>query len=477
MIKNQTDAFYKEEDTIVAISTPPGIGGISIVRMSGPRSIEIASKIFLYQGKIKKSAHEFRSHRIYYGTIIQPGEDVMIDEVLLTVMRKPKTYTRENIVEINCHGGYLVVSKVLEIAIKMGARIAEAGEFTRLAFLNGRIDLSQAEAIIDIIKSVNEKNLKSSLKHLAGGLKERISDLKDRIINLSIRIEAPLDFPDQGIPEVEYSEIKKTLKKCLLEVNELLATADYGQMIKEGVNTIILGKTNVGKSSLFNLLLKKNRSIVTPLPGTTRDLIEEPINIKGLTFNLIDTAGMKIPENIIEQISLKRVSQYLEFAQIFLVLFDISQPLDYQDSELIKKIKSFNNRNINIIIVLNKADLPSRIDESELEKKLGRNEFIRISVKKKVGIEFLIDKMVNQVLSGVNVPEEGLIISNIRHRELLLKVKEYLVNLINNLEDGIQADFVAMDLKHITSHLANITGESYDQEMLNRIFSQFCIGK
>ncbi|MFZ2330819.1 MAG: tRNA uridine-5-carboxymethylaminomethyl(34) synthesis GTPase MnmE [Atribacterota bacterium] len=477
MIKNQTDAFYKEEDTIVAISTPPGIGGISIVRMSGPRSIEIASKIFLYQGKIKKRAHEFRSHRIYYGTIIQPGEDVMIDEVLLTVMRKPKTYTRENIVEINCHGGYLVVSKVLEIVTKMGARIAEAGEFTRLAFLNGRIDLSQAEAIIDIINSVNEKNLKSSLKHLAGGLKERISDLKDRIINLSIRIEAPLDFPDQGIPEVEYSEIKKTLMKCLLEVNELLATADYGQMIKEGVNTIILGKTNVGKSSLFNLLLKKNRSIVTPLPGTTRDLIEESINIKGLTFNLIDTAGMKIPENIIEQISLKRVSQYLEFAQIFLVLFDISQPLDYQDSELIKKIESFNNRNINIIIVLNKTDLPSRIDESELEKKLGRNEFIRISVKKKVGIDFLIDKMVNQVLSGVNVPEEGLIISNIRHRELLLKVKEYLVHLINNLEDGIQADFVAMDLKHITSHLANITGESYDQEMLNRIFSQFCIGK
>ena len=234
-------------------------------------------------------------------------------------------------------------------------------------------------------------------------------------------------------------------------------------MIKEGVNTIILGKTNVGKSSLFNLLLKKNRSIVTHLPGTTRDLIEEPINIKGFTFNLIDTAGMKTPENIIEQISLKRVSQYLEFAQIFLVLFDISQPLDYQDSELIKKIESFNNRNINIIIVLNKTDLPSRIDESELEKKLGRNEFIRISVKKKVGIEFLIDKMVNQVLSGVNVPEEGLIISNIRHRELLLKVKEYLVNLINNLEDGIQADFVVMDLKHITSHLANITGESYDR--------------
>ncbi len=477
MIKNRADVFGKEEDTIVAISTPPGIGGISIVRMSGPLSIEIASKIFLYQGKVKKSPHEFHSHRIYYGTIIQPGEGALIDEVLLVVMRKPKTYTREDIVEINCHGGYLVVNKVLEIVIKMGARIAEAGEFTRLAFLSGRIDLSQAEAIIDIIKSGNEKSLKSSLYHLAGGLKEKISDLKDLIMDVSIRIEAPLDFPDQGIPEVEYPEIKKTLKKCLLEVSELLATADYGQIVKEGVNTIILGKTNVGKSSLFNLLLKKNRSIVTSLPGTTRDLIEESINIKGLTFNLIDTAGMKIPENIIEQISLKRVSQYLEFAQIFLVMFDISQPLDFQDIALIKKIESFNNRNINIIIVLNKTDLPSRIDELELEKKLGQNEFIRISVKKKVGIDLLIDKMVNQVLSEINVPEEGLIISNIRHRELLLKVKECLGNLINSLEEGIQADFVAMDLKHITNQLANITGESYDQEMLNRIFCQFCIGK
>ncbi len=466
-----------KEDTIVAISTPPGIGGIGIVRMSGPLSIEIASKIFLHQGKIKKKPHQFRSHQIYYGTIIKPGEGTLLDEVLLSVMRKPKTYTREDIVEINCHGGYLVVNKVLEIVNKLGARIAEAGEFTKLAFLSGRIDLSQAEAIIDVIKSSNEKSLKSSLYHLMGGLRERISNLKDRITDLTIKIEAPLDFPDQGITEIGNKEIKKILKKCLFEVNELLATVEYGQILKEGINTLILGKTNVGKSSLFNLLLKKERSIVTPMAGTTRDLIEESMNIKGLTFNLIDTAGIKIPENIIEKISLKRVNQYMEFAQIFLVMFDMSLPLDSQDVTLIKEIESFHNRNINTVIILNKNDLPTKIDEAELQKKLGQSDFIRISVKKRAGIDKLMEKMVDKVLSGINIPEEGLIISNKRHMECLLKVQNRLSNLISNLEEGIQTDFVAMDLKYIVGQLSNIIGESVDNEILNRVFSQFCIGK
>ncbi len=467
-----------KEDTIVAISTPPGIGGIGIVRMSGPLSIEIASKIFLHRGKIKKKPHQFRSHQIYYGTIIQPVKGTLIDEVLLTVMRKPRTYTREDMVEINCHGGYLVLNKVLKIVTKLGARIAEAGEFTKLAFLNGRIDLSQAEAIIDIIKSSNEKSLNSSLYHLVGGLREKISNLKNCITDLTIRIEAPLDFPDQGIAEIENKEVKKIVKKCLLEINDLLTTVNYGQIIKEGINTIILGKTNVGKSSLFNLLLKKDKSIVTSLPGTTRDLIEGSININGLTFNLIDTAGMKIPENIIEQISLERVNQYMKFAQIFLVMFDISQPLGSQDVALIKEINSFHSHNNRkTIIVLNKSDLPSKIDETDLQEKLNNNDFVKISVTKRIGIDILVEKIVDISLHEINIPEEGLIISNKRHIECLLKAKDRLANLISSLENGIQADFVAMDLKYIASQLANITGEFCDNEMLNRIFSQFCIGK
>jgi len=467
----------REDDTIVAISTPPGIGGISIVRMSGPQSIEIASKIFLYKGKAKKNPDEYRSHCLYYGTIVQPWDDRVVDEVLLTIMRKPKTYTKEDVVEINCHGGFLAVNKVLEIACKLGARIAEPGEFTKLAFLNGRIDLSQAEAVIDIIKSSNEKSLQSSLYQLSGGLKEKINHLKNRIVDLNVRIEAPLDFPDQGIAEIKKEEIKKIINECSGEVNKLLDTVQYGQIIKEGINTIILGKTNVGKSSLFNLLLKRNRSIVTSLPGTTRDLIEESININGFTFHLIDTAGMKIPENIVEQISLKRVREYMEFAQLFIVMFDNSRPIDSDDIKLMKKIESYHNRNINIILVINKIDLPPRMDVSELRSRFSQNDFITMSIKKKIGIDILLEKMTNMILSGINITDEELIINNKRHLNCLLQAKNCLNNLRSSLEEGIPLDFVAMDLKYIANQLANITGESCDEEIISRIFSKFCIGK
>jgi len=467
----------EEEDTIAAISTPLGIGGIGIVRLSGSQSIPIASKIFRHKGKMKKSPDEFRSHYLYYGAIIQPDDESLIDEVMLTVMRKPKTYTKEDIVEINCHGGFLVVKKVLDLLVRLGARIAEPGEFTRLAFLNGRIDLSQAEAVIDIIESNNDKCLRSSLYQLSGGLREKIYHLRNRIIDLNTKIESPMDFPDQGIAEISRNEIKETLKGCLLEVNQLLDTIKYGQIIREGIHCIILGKTNVGKSSLFNTLLKKNRSIVTSLPGTTRDTIEETVNIKGFNFNLIDTAGMKNPENIVEQMSLKRVSQSMEYAQLFLVMFDISQPLDNQDISLINKIKTFGNRNMKMIIIENKTDLPQNIEISELYHKLGIKEAVRMSVKKRIGINFLEQKMVDLVLSDISVPEEGLIVNNKRHQNFLFRVQERLANLLSGLNEDIQDDFIVMDLKYIANQLASITGESCDEEMLNQVFSKFCIGK
>jgi len=467
----------EEEDTIAAISTPLGIGGIGIVRMSGPLSISIASKIFRHRGKIKKGPDGFRSHHLYYGTIIQPGKEIMVDEVILSVMRKPRSYTKEDIIEINCHGGFLVVKKVLEIIVKLGARIAEPGEFTKLAFLNGRIDLSQAESVIDIIESNNVKSLKSSLYQLSGGLRKKIDYLRNRITDLNTRIEAPMDFPDQGLAEVNRNEIEEILRGCLLEVNQLLDTVQYGQIIKEGIQCVILGKTNVGKSSLFNALLKKNRSIVTSLPGTTRDTIEEPVSIKGFNFNLIDTAGMKNPENIIEQISLKRVNQFMEYGQLFIVIFDISQPLDHQDIILIDKIKSFVNRNMKMIVIENKIDLTQKMDSSELYHKLEVKETIRMSIKKKIGIKRLEKRMVNLILSDVFVPESGLIVSNKRHQEFLLQVQERLSYLISKLNTGIQDDFLVMDLKYTVNQLARITGESCDSEMLNHVFSKFCIGK
>jgi len=458
----------EEEDTITAISTPLGIGGIGIVRISGPLSIPIASKIFRHKGKTKKSPSEFRSHNLYYGTIIQPDTEMLIDEVMLAIMRKPKTYTKEDIVEINCHGGLLVVRKVLEIVVKLGAKIAEPGEFTKIAFLNGRIDLSQAEAVIDIIEANNERSLESSLYQLSGGLREKINHLKSRIVGLNTKIEAPMDFPDQGIAELDKNEIKKTLKDCLSEVKKLLDTVKFGQIIKEGICCVILGKTNVGKSSLFNVLLKKNRSIVTSLPGTTR---------KGFNFNLIDTAGMKNPENIVEQISLKKVTDFMEYGQMFIVMFDTSRPLDKQDVELIDKIKSFGNRNIKMIIIENKIDMPQQMDLSELHKRLGIKETIKMSIKKKIGIELLENKMIDNAMLDVNIPEGGLIVNNKRHQEFLLRVQERLSYIISNIDSGIKDDFVSMDLKYAANQLARITGESCDRELINNIFSKFCIGK
>jgi len=474
---NFTNKKPQDKDTIAAISTPLGIGGIGIVRLSGPLSLSIASKIFRYKGRIRKKQKEFNSHHIYYGTIINPNKKIPVDEALLTVMKKPNTYTKEDIVEINCHGGLLVVKKILEIVIELGARIAEPGEFTKIAFLNGRIDLSQAEAVIDIIESNNEKNLRNSLYQLSGGLREKISFLKNRIIELNTAIEAPMDFPDQGIIETEPKKIKEILEDCLVEVTGLLETVEYGQIIKEGICCVILGKANVGKSSLFNLFLKKNRAIVTSLPGTTRDIIEETINIKGFTFNLIDTAGMKNPENIVEQISLDKVSEFMKNGQIFLVIFDASNPIDEQDFTLIEKIKTCGNRNIKIIIIENKTDLPRNIDLSEIHKRLGIKDTIKISVKNRTGIDFLERKMVEIALSDVSVPESSLIVNNKRQQGYLLRVQERIKEVISGIDNGIQDDLIAMDLRYIANQLASITGESCDLEMLNAVFSKFCIGK
>ncbi len=466
-----------DEETIVAISTPLGIGGIGIVRMSGSRSIGIASKVFYHKGKTKINPDEFCSHHLYYGTVVQPGRKKMVDEVMLVVMRNPHSYTREDMVEIHCHGGLFVVQKVLEITVKLGARIAEPGEFTKLAFLNGRIDLSQAEAVIDIIESNNENSLKASLYHLSGGLKEKINHLRNQVVDLKVKIEAPMDFPDQGIAGLKRPEIMQALNHCLMEIKQLSDTARYGRMIKEGIQTIILGKTNVGKSSLFNTLLKQNRSIVTSLPGTTRDIIQESVNINGFNFNLMDTAGIKNPDNVVEQISLKRVDQMMQYAQLFIVMFDISCPLNEEDFELIQKIQSFINRNIKIILVVNKIDLPRKMNLSDLQQKFNHTDLIRISAKKKIGIKLLEKKMVNLILSDTTIPKEGLMISNQRQQVLLLEAQERLLHVISGTSEGIPDDFIVMDLQYIINQLAKIIGESCDEEMINRIFTRFCIGK
>lgn len=471
----------KANQPIAAISTPLGIGGIGIVRMSGIGSIEIASELFRTKKHRKMSPEEFVSHFFYYGYIIHPVELVPVDEVMLVVMRQPKSYTKEDIVEIHCHGGLFIVNKILKQLLSLGARIADPGEFTKIAFLNGRIDLSQAESVIDIIGANNENSLKSSLYQLSGGLKDKIQELRKSIIQLTTQIEMIIDFPEQEIPEIKRNVVKKRIKKILYEIDQLIKTVQYGRIIKEGIRTMILGKANVGKSSLFNLLLNQNRSIVTSLAGTTRDIIEEQVNIGGFIFHLVDTAGTKTPENLIEKISLKKVEEYMEFAQILILVLDYSRPLEREDEELLEKVQFFMNQNphLSLVIVENKVDLPKKIDNLALEKvfNLNQKNIIKISAKKHKGIQSLEDILVETITQKTDIPNDGLVINNQRHQELLCKVKNRLNDLLVTMENGLPEDFIVLDLRYTADQLAKITGDAFDEEILKNIFSKFCIGK
>ncbi|MEA3454063.1 MAG: tRNA uridine-5-carboxymethylaminomethyl(34) synthesis GTPase MnmE, partial [Candidatus Caldatribacteriota bacterium] len=357
---------FWENDTIAAISTPIGESGIGIVRISGPKTLEIAQEVFRDKNLNKTKIKSFFSHTVHYGFVIDPKSGEKIDEVILVLMKKPQTYTREDTVEFNCHGGILSLRKVLETLINCGARMAEPGEFTKRAFLNGRIDLSQAEAVIDLIQAKTEKSLSSSLAQLGGSLKKKIVNLRNRLIKISAEIEAPMDFPDQDIKEISPKKVEENIIYILKEVNYLIETLDYGKILKEGINALIVGKANVGKSSLFNTLLRENRSIVTHIPGTTRDTIEELINIKGIAFKIIDTAGLKNPENIIEKISIKRMMKHLKESKIILAMFDTSIPLSSEDKEVIKEINKENNESKNVIVIENKIDLSEKIDREKL---------------------------------------------------------------------------------------------------------------
>lgn len=468
---------FWENDTIAAISTPIGESGIGIVRISGPKALEIAQEVFRDKNLDKKKINDFCSHTVHYGFVVDPEKREKIDEVILVLMKKPQTYTREDIVEFNCHGGILSLRKVLETVIGCGARIAEPGEFTKRAFLNGRIDLSQAEAVIDLIQAKTERSLKSSLAQLEGSLKKKITDLRSRLIKISAEIEAPMDFPDQDIKEICPKKVEENISYVLKEVNYLIETLDYGKMLKEGINALIVGKANVGKSSLFNTLLRENRAIVTHLPGTTRDTIEELINIKGIAFKVIDTAGLKTPENIIEKISIKRMMKHLKEAKLILAMFDSSVPLSSEDKEVIKEIKKGKSESKKVVVIENKIDLKENIDRQKLFSLLNIKNSIKMSLKEKIGIEELEEKLARLATEGLVIPENGVVINNIRQANRLDRAKQGLEHLLAGLKDKIAYDFLTIDLKDVLDSLGEITGDSISDEIVNDIFSRFCIGK
>lgn len=459
-----------EFDTIAAVSTFPGEAGIGIVRISGDEALEIISKIF--RPFRKKDIKSVKSHTIHYGHIVDPETGEVYDEVLVTVMRKPNTYTREDVVEINCHGGMVVSSKILELVLKHGARLAEPGEFTKRAFLNGRIDLSQAEAVIDIITSKTMLANRYAQKQLVGVLGQKMKDLKNKIMELLSHLLALIDFPEEDVEELEREEIKRRAKDILNDIEYLIASAESGRIIREGLKTAIIGKPNVGKSSLLNALLKQNRAIVTDIPGTTRDVIEEYMNIKGIPIKLIDTAGIRHTDELVEKIGVEKSKEVLAEADLILFVLDASRDLTKEDYEIFDILSGKN-----IIFVLNKVDLPKKIDEEELKKLVGNGIIVEVSTVERTGLDKLESEIYNLVFKGKVSATEEEIITNARHREVLINAKKHMESVIEAIEKGYSEDLITIDVNGALNEIGKITGETATEDVINQIFERFCVGK
>jgi tRNA modification GTPase len=459
----------KNNDTIAAVSTPFGKAGIGIIRLSGSKAEAIAKRIF----NPVKSAQALESHRLYLGRLIDPSSGQMIDEVLLSFMRAPNTYTREDIIEINSHSGQILLSKILQIILDQGARLARPGEFTFRAFSNGRIDLTQAEAVIDLINSGSEQGLLLASRQIKGELRDAVAGLRGKLIDVLARIEAAIDFPEDEPGLLPKEDTAMLIEREILEpVEKIIAAYSRRKMWMEGINTVIAGRVNAGKSSLLNRLLNEERSIVTDVPGTTRDIIESTIHIKGIPFRVMDTAGIREGKGRIERLGILRSEQKLKEADLALIVIDQSRPLNKDDYRILSSTDSEKN-----IIVINKIDLPSRLDETGFKRLIEGRVAVRISSLTGEGINNLLNAIPDKV---IEIDPDSASLSpapNLRHKIALTEASTHFKNAVDNIRMGSPLDIVAVDIREGSDALAEITGETTNEDIYEKIFSEFCLGK
>lgn len=455
-------------DTIAAIATAMTNSGIGIIRISGEDAFPVIDRIYRSKNG-KKTLSECKSHTIHYGYIYD--KDEMIDEVMVLLMKAPNSYTREDTIEIDCHGGTLVMRRILETVLKNGARPAEPGEFTKRAFLNGRIDLTQAESVMDIISSKNDFALKSSMQQLNGALAEKIKEIRAKVIHEIAFIESALDDPEHISIDGYGENLRKIVEKITEEIDRMVESSENGSLLKEGINTVIVGKPNAGKSSLLNVLVGKERAIVTDIAGTTRDVLEEQINLNGISLNIIDTAGIRDTQDVVEKIGVDKAKSYVENADLVIYVVDSSTSLDENDKQIMDMIHEKN-----AIILLNKTDLKQQITIDEMQQMIDK-KVISVSAKEHLGIDELEDAIKEMFFHGEISFNDEVYITNIRHKDALRNAGESMKLVLNSIEAGMPEDFYSIDLMNAYEELGTIIGESVEDDLVNEIFSKFCMGK
>lgn len=460
-----------EFDTIAAISTPMGEGAIAIVRLSGEEAVSIADQI--YEGKSQKRLSDAKSHTIHYGYIVDPDIGQKVEEVMVSVMRGPKTFTREDVVEINCHGGLVSVNRVLQLVIANGARLAEPGEFTKRAFLNGRIDLSQAEAVMDLIRAKTDRAMNVAMGQMEGRLSKLIQSLRQEILETLAHVEVNIDYPEyDDVEEMTHSMLIPKARHVRDEIKRLLQTSQQGKILREGLSTVIVGRPNVGKSSLLNSLVHENKAIVTDIPGTTRDVIEEYVNVRGVPLRLVDTAGIRETEDIVERIGVERSRQVLKEADLLLLVLNFNEELSQEDENLFEAVKGLET-----IVIVNKTDLPQKIDMEKVKGLSAGAPIITTSLLQEKGIDELEEAISSLFFAGSIEAGDMTYVSNTRHIGLLSQALKAIEEAIKGIEVGVPIDMVQIDFTRTWELLGEIIGDAVHESLIDQLFSQFCLGK